>query len=130
MAVEEAFAAWRLKNPGEAGWPLVAFCAGWEARGAELLRVTTMQERGENPLFCGVDMSEGQATVVIMRRREDGGLEVLGETAVRLPTSEALRRDLGAYSLHGLCRRPGGCLCGGDAERIQKACVHWREEPR
>lgn len=39
-------------------------------------------------------------------------------------------REAAILPLHGLCHRSGGCVCGGDPERIRKACVHWREELR
>lgn len=37
--VAQAFAEWRLANPGKAGWPLDAFKAGWEAREPPPLRL-------------------------------------------------------------------------------------------
>lgn len=27
----------------------------------------------------------------------------------------------------GACTRPEGCVCGGDTERVRKACANWSE---
>lgn len=28
---------------------------------------------------------------------------------------------------NGACTRPEGCVCGGDTERVRKACANWSE---
>lgn len=128
----EAYAQWRIDNPGTVGWAQVAFMAGWAACKAAFAKagwdVAAMQEHAASPIFYGVDIGGSAVTVVLMRRNAVGIIEVIAEKSVDLPAEMTASYTLATGP--GYCSLPGGCTCIDKPNpAVQRMhCKSWKVE--
>lgn len=81
----------------------------------------------EHPLPTLLAMLEGELVKQLQAALQGDTFAASALTA-RLILVEECVKALGMQDTGvGVCTRPEGCVCGGDTERVRKACANWSE---